>query len=337
VVVEGDPAVGQLGPRLRLADVMQQGGQPQHQVAVQPVPVLQPDGLPQHGERVLIDVLVPEVLIGLEPQLRHLGQHPAGHAGLHQQVDAAGRVGGQHQLGQLIGDPLDRHVFEQLPRVPAHGLAHVIGHGEAQLGGEPGCAQDAQCVVGERFVRRSGRPQHLLLQRGQAAERIDQLMPGQPGGHRVHGEVPPPQVPLERRAVVHGRPARPWHVLLAAVGRHLQRGAVLAQPDGAEVDAHGPHRVRPPVHDPQDLGGRGVGGQIEVARLAAEEHVPDRAADQCELVSVLGEPAPEFVGDRRHLLQPEQGRSGLALVVVQRVHGAHQRRGSGIRHGHRGY
>ena len=67
VMVEGDPAVRQLGAGLRFADVVQERGQSQHQVAGQSVPLFQLDGLAQHGERVLVDVLVPEVLVGLEP------------------------------------------------------------------------------------------------------------------------------------------------------------------------------------------------------------------------------------------------------------------------------
>jgi len=50
MVVEGHPAVRQQRTGLRLADVVQQRGEPDHQIAVQAVPVLQPDGLLQHGE-----------------------------------------------------------------------------------------------------------------------------------------------------------------------------------------------------------------------------------------------------------------------------------------------
>ena len=69
---------GQQGPRLRLADVVQQRGQPDDQVALEPVLRLELDGLPQYGEAVLVDVLVPVVLVGLHPEPGHLGQHLLG-------------------------------------------------------------------------------------------------------------------------------------------------------------------------------------------------------------------------------------------------------------------
>ena len=90
VVVEGDPAVRLEAPGLRLADVVQQRGQPQHQVGAVG---LQVDGLLQHGQGVLVDVLVPEVLVALQPQRRQLGQHPVGQPGVDQQPQALARAG----------------------------------------------------------------------------------------------------------------------------------------------------------------------------------------------------------------------------------------------------
>ena len=45
---------------------------------------------------------------------------------------------------------------------------------------------------------RAGRPQHFAPQVGQAAERVDQLVAGQPGGHGVDREVAPGQVVFQR-------------------------------------------------------------------------------------------------------------------------------------------
>ena len=334
VVMEGHPAVRQPGTGPGLADVVQQRGQSQHQVTGEPVPSLQPDGLAQHGEAVLVDVFVTEMLVCFEPQPGHLRQHVLGHAGFDEQVDAPRRVGRQHQLGQLIGDPFGGNGLEQPGSLAPHGLAHVIGHGEAQLGGKPGGPQDAQRVVGKRLVRRPGRAQDLFPQRGQAAERIDQLMAGQPRGHRVDGEVPAAQVRFEGCAVTHLWLARPRCVFLAAVGGDLKDRAVFTQPDRAEIDPYGPHRVGPTVDDPEDFRGRRVGGQVQVSGLTAEKDIADRATDQGEFVTMAGEQQAELVGGGRH--PPQQGRSGLSLLIVQRVHGAHRTQGSGIWHGYRG-
>jgi hypothetical protein len=129
VQMEGDPPVWQQGLGLRLADVVQQRGQPDRKVAVKPVPRFQRDRLPQHGEAVLVDVLVPVVLVGLHPEPGYLGQHLVGHPGLHQDVDAEGRIGGQHQLGQLAGDPFGGHDFQAF-RLVGHCGAHVVRNGE---------------------------------------------------------------------------------------------------------------------------------------------------------------------------------------------------------------
>ena len=82
VVVEAHPAAVLEAPGARLADVVQQGGQAQHQVrcAGGLVGGLQVDGLLQHDQGVLVDVLVPVVLVDLQPQGRQLGQHVAGQA-----------------------------------------------------------------------------------------------------------------------------------------------------------------------------------------------------------------------------------------------------------------
>jgi len=317
VVVERDASVGQQRPRPRLADVMQQRGQPDGQVAVQAVPRLQLDGLPQHGEAVLIDVLVPVVLVGFHPQLGHLGQDLAGDVGLDQHVDAERGVGRQHQLGQLAGNPLGGHDRKPV-RLAGHGGAHLGRDGEPQLGREPGRSQDPQRVVAERLLGGPGGPQHLLPQRVEAAERIDELVSGQPGRHRVDGEIPAAQVLLERTAVLHIGSARAQPVLLAPVGGDLEDRVSLAQPDGAEGDPHRPYLVGPLAGYGQNLGRCRVRGQVEIAGLLAEEDIPDRSADQCELVAVAREQAADL-GHGGHPLAQERG--GRLPLFVAHGHG----------------
>ncbi len=268
VVVERDPPVGQPGPGLRLADVVQQRRQPQHQVAVQPVPRLQRDRLLEHGERVLVHVLVPEMLVSLEPEPGHFGQHLLRHAGVDQQDDAPDRVRGEHELGQLVPDPLGRRCGPQPPGQPLHRAGDLGDRLESELRGEPGRAQDAQRVVGERLLRRARRPQHLRAQVAQAAERIHQLPGRQPGRHRVHREVAPSQVRFQRVLVPHRGLAGALGVALAAVGGDLELLVALAQADGAEVDPDGPAGIRPAGGDLQHLLRRGVRGQVEIPRVA---------------------------------------------------------------------
>jgi len=293
VQVEGDPPVRQQGPGLRLADVVQQRGQPDREVTVKPVPRLQRDRLPQHGEAVLVDVLVPVVLVSLHPEPGYLGQNLVGHPGLHQDIDAEGRIGGQHQLGQLAADPFGGHDLQALGLV-GHCGAHVVRDGKPQPGREPGRAQDAQRVVAERPLRRARCAQHLLPERLEAAERVGELVPGQPGRHRVDGEIAAAQILLQRGAVPHVRLARGPPVVLAAVRGDLEDRVALAQPDGAERDPDLPGPVGPAAGHRQHLIGGRVRGEVEVARPLTEEDIPDRTADQGELVAAAHEQAADL-------------------------------------------
>ena len=283
MVVERHPAVRQQAAGLRLADVVQQRGQPEPQIGLQPVPGFQGDGLVQHGQRVLVDVLVPEMLVDLEPEPGNLGQHLIGHPGVHQQFDPAHRAVArcEHELGELVRDPFGR--YHRQPRSQRRDrVAHLGGHREAELRGETGGAQHPQRVVGERVLRLPRRAQHLVPQVGKPAERVGQLQRWQPRGHCVDGEVTPGQVFGQRGPILHVRLARVGQVALAAVGGDLTDGAALAQPHGAEVDPGLPHRVRPALGDREHLLGPGVRGQVEVAgarpRKTSRTEPPTRAS-----------------------------------------------------------
>jgi hypothetical protein len=173
---------------------------------------------------------------------------------------------------------------------------------------------------GSSLNESSGRPgaQHLVLQRVQAAERVDQLVAGQPGSHRVDGEVPPAQVLLQRPAVPDVGLAGLGTVLLAAVGGDLEHRPALAQAHGAEGDADRPGRVGPALDHGQDLFGAGIGGQVEIARPLAAEDVADRAADQGQLVAVPGEQAAD-VGNLGNTLAQQRG--GCLPLFVGHGHG----------------
>lgn len=152
VVVERHPAVRLEPAGARLADVVQQCGQPQRQV--RPVR-LQRDRLLQHGQRVLVDVLVPVVLVLLQAQRRQLGHHEVGQPGVHQQPQALDRVLGEQQLVQLGLDPLGRHDGDPLGH-RGHRGHHLGRRVEVQLGGEPGGPHHPQRVVGEGLLGGGG-------------------------------------------------------------------------------------------------------------------------------------------------------------------------------------
>ena len=81
MVVEGHPAIGQHAARLGLADVVQQRREPDHQVVFQAIRRLQRGRPGQHGQGVLVDVLVPDMLVRLQPQPGDLRQDLLRHPG----------------------------------------------------------------------------------------------------------------------------------------------------------------------------------------------------------------------------------------------------------------
>ena len=140
VVVEADPAAVLEPPGRRLADVVQQRGQSQRQV--RSVGLLC-DGLVQHGQGVLVDVLVLVVLVPLQPQRGQFRQHPVGQPGVGQQGQTGPRIGAQDQLDQLGADPLRGDPVD-LAGHRRHRRDHPRCGGEGQLRGETGSAQHPQ-------------------------------------------------------------------------------------------------------------------------------------------------------------------------------------------------
>lgn len=102
MVVKAHAAVFFVASGGGLADVVQQRRPAQHQVGAV---VFEFDGLAQHGQRVLVDVLVLVVFVDGHLHGPDFGQHDLTHPGLHQQVDPGDRVGAQQQLVQLGGHP----------------------------------------------------------------------------------------------------------------------------------------------------------------------------------------------------------------------------------------
>ena len=98
VVVEAHPAGAEL-PGGRLADVVEEGGEPEHQV-----------GAGAHGHRDAVGqhVLVTLYRVLLHLQVDQLGEEVGGEPGADHPPQGRFRVGGGEQLGELVADPLRR-------------------------------------------------------------------------------------------------------------------------------------------------------------------------------------------------------------------------------------
>ena len=142
------------------------------------------------------------------------------------------------------------------------GLSEKRGH-------EAGGAQHAQRVVAEGDLGIERRAQPTRGQVGQAVEGVDQLHVGQAQRQRVDGEVAPRQVLLDVVAEGDLGLARVGHVDLGPVRGDLEELAAAPAADRAEARPLGPHVVGPAPHQPLDLVGTGVGGEIEVGVAAA--------------------------------------------------------------------
>jgi hypothetical protein len=170
----------------------------------------------------------------------------------------------------------------------ADGAAHQLGgvrlDGEAEAGRQAGGAEDARGVVGEAAVVQH--PHDALLEVLLAARRVVHGAVDQVEGDGVDGEVAAEQVVLQPS----GRDGRQRAGL--AVPLLARRGDVdLRVAAGGDLVRE---ELRERPHPPFHALGQGAGQrraaalqrQVDVARLAAEEDVADRAADQ-EWMAVL--------------------------------------------------
>ena len=140
-------------PGGRLADVVQHRSQPADQVRLGGQPRLQVDGLLEHGQAVLVHVLVPVVLVALQPQRGSSGSTRSASPVCTSSPSPGARAVGQQQLGQLVADPLGGHDGDPVGH-RRHGRDHPRRRREQQLGGEPGRPHHPQRVVAERLLRR---------------------------------------------------------------------------------------------------------------------------------------------------------------------------------------
>ncbi len=141
MAVERHLAAGRELARLRLADVVQQRCEAQHDVRRGQLGValvrrpLEVDRVLEHLDRVVEDVLVLVRVVALELQGRQFRQHELGEAALDEQLDARARGCGRQQLHELVAHALGRDV-ENAPTQLANRLERGEVEVEAELRGE---------------------------------------------------------------------------------------------------------------------------------------------------------------------------------------------------------
>ena len=215
-----------------LADVVEDGGQAQHQVGAgdgSVGPGLQVDGLVQDGQGVLVDVLVSLVLVDGLAQGAQLGQDDVGHPGVDHELQSAPGPGADEQALELGAHALGGDDLQAGGHL-LHGGHDVHLDVEAELGGEACGPHDAQGVVVEGLLGADGGAQDAGVQVGQAAAGVDELEVGQAQRHGVDGEVAAGEVPGEGVAVGDLGLARADLVGLGAVGGDLHDGGALRAP-----------------------------------------------------------------------------------------------------------
>ena len=132
---------------------------------------LEPDLLPEHLERVVVDVEVVVVALVDAVEGGQLGQHRVQHAEAVGQLEAGPDAVGEHEAAQLAEDALARRVGHARGGRVGEALGLGIG-GEAELRREAGQAQRPQRValVGLGAEHAQG----ARVEVGAAAERVDQ-------------------------------------------------------------------------------------------------------------------------------------------------------------------
>ena len=180
VVVEAHTTPG-VRARLRLADVVEQRGQPHEELGAR---------VADHRDGVGEHVLVAVHGILLEAHGVELGQELVGEPGRREEPQARARIVDQQELGQLVTDALRADDLEAMTQL-LH-CRHEIGlRLEGELRQEARRPQHAKRIVEERHRRLHRRAQSVRRKVCRATERIDQLRIGQPEGHRVDREVAP--------------------------------------------------------------------------------------------------------------------------------------------------
>ncbi len=136
-----------VGERRRLADVVQQGGEPQ-QLIVR----IHRGSTVERRQRVAPQVVAGDLVLRHAALCRELGQGVVQHAGLGEdRKGPRGRIGPDH-LAQLVADSLGRHPLRRLGR-GRHRRQRLRLDLEAQLSGQTCCAQEAKRILVKSNLR----------------------------------------------------------------------------------------------------------------------------------------------------------------------------------------
>ena len=276
--------------RTRLADVVQQRRDAQRHVDVRvgTTLALQVDGLLQHRQRMLVDVLVMMMLVDLEPHRRELRQEFVSEARVDHCPDATHGVRRLHRAHEFGLDPFGADDLEGVGERRDR-IARALLDLEPELGREAAGAQHSQRIVAEADPGIVGRAQGAREKILDSARRVDELDLRHLQRHRIDREVASHEVALE---VVAERDDRLAGLAVVAVGT-VRRDLDLLALDPPDV----PPGRRHGGHDPQDLVRVRVGREVEVVRGAPDERVAHRSADDRQFASGVGERASE---DRDH-------------------------------------
>ena len=260
-----------------LSDVVQQRRKPQRRLGGR---------LLDRVDQMRVDVEAVVRVALLEAQTgQQLRQRHAEHLGeLHQNLK---HVFAAQQLEQLRGNPLAADVVEQ-PAVAAHRGRRLRRDLEAEHRGEAQRPQNAQRVLAEAGVRHADAADHARAQVGLPAEVIGKPVVGMPR-HRVDREVPPREIVAQLVCKAHAvRMAVVGVAAVDAVGRDLDGLPVQQHRDGAVLEPGGDHALR--REDLAHLLGQGAGGQVEVLRRYAQQHITHAAADEPSLIARVVQP-----------------------------------------------
>ena len=218
-----------------------------------------------------------------------------------QQLQGALGVAGEKEFQHLVEQARRRHAAHARG-LGADGLAQLGGDAELQLGGEAHRAQHAHRVLGEAHRRLADHAQHALAQVLKPAGVVHHREIGDVVVQGVDGEVPPPgialQVAIDVVAHQHALAVGVGHLLavlvlgLPAEGGHLDDlaaevdvGEAEAAADETAVAEQAPHLL-----------GTGVGGDIEVLGVAAQQQVAHAAAHQVGRVARLVQAVEDLEG-----------------------------------------
>ena len=330
VVVEGHPAPCFVPTRFGLADVVEQGREAQDEVgaAGRIVARLKVDGLLEHRERVVVNVLVPMVLIDLEAQRGQFGQHLRGQPGLDQHVESGPGVGAHDELDEFFAHALGRHDRDALGHVD-HRRMYLRRNRKAQLRHEARSAHHAQRIVTERLLRRARRAQHPRFEIGETIVQVNESQVRQRQRHRVDGEVAANQIVGQRGTEGDLGLARIVVVGLRAIRRDLDYAITETRADRAEANPHIPLSRGAGGEQASGLKGRRRRGQVQVGHIgerSGAHGVANRSAHERQLKTGRGKALAQ-IGKQRPG-GPERGcdSSSRAHLIHRTPHALHQSR-----------